>query len=323
MYLSFQNNSFWESLHLKNGLEDWDIGEELKLTITTEESLQGLPAPDETPRHLMLQWHADPLAHECLLPGTLPDAREPGIRPHLWTWVNPSLVCPIPGNPGMDPDRSKSLVASVPDATETSPMNTSWGYLDSDCSKEDVQSSSSEAGKLTEDEDAFPMDTPAPQEILEIQEPKKMLMPQTSEVLRPQSKKLKCRKQTNNKTEGRWPRPPLNYCLLITLALRNSGNGSLTVQQIYEFTRQHFPFFETAPQGWKNTIRHNLCLRSCFKKATGFVCGNRNRKSCLWRLTPEGCRKFQMETQALPEEDLALVRQSMSNPDLMRSLFGL
>lgn len=41
MYLSFQNKSFWESLHLQNGLEDWDMAEELKLTVTAEEFLQG------------------------------------------------------------------------------------------------------------------------------------------------------------------------------------------------------------------------------------------------------------------------------------------
>ncbi|KFU83745.1 Forkhead box protein N5, partial [Chaetura pelagica] len=111
-----------------------------------------------------------------------------------------------------------------------------------------------------------------------------------------------------------WPRPPLNYCLLITLALCNSTSGSLTVQQIYQFTRQHFPFFQTAPEGWKNTIRHNLCLRSCFKKTTGFVCGERNRKSRLWKLTAEGRRRFQKEALALPKEALDLVRQSMSKP---------
>lgn len=41
MYLSFQNKSFWENLHLKYGLEDWDMAEELKLTITDEEFLPG------------------------------------------------------------------------------------------------------------------------------------------------------------------------------------------------------------------------------------------------------------------------------------------
>ncbi|KFV56812.1 Forkhead box protein N5, partial [Tyto alba] len=111
-----------------------------------------------------------------------------------------------------------------------------------------------------------------------------------------------------------WPRPPLNYCILITLALCNSASGSLTVQQIYQFTRQHFPFFQTAPEGWKNTIRHNLCFSSCFEKTTGFVCREGNRKSCLWKLTPEGDRKFQEEVEALSEEGLDLVRRSMSKP---------
>lgn len=41
MYMSFQNKSFWDSLHLKNGLEDWDMAEELKLTVTTEGFPQG------------------------------------------------------------------------------------------------------------------------------------------------------------------------------------------------------------------------------------------------------------------------------------------
>ncbi|KFQ17072.1 Forkhead box protein N5, partial [Merops nubicus] len=111
-----------------------------------------------------------------------------------------------------------------------------------------------------------------------------------------------------------WPRPPLNYSILITFALCNSASGSLTVQQIYQFTWQHFPFFQTAPEGWKNTIPHNLCFSSCFEKTTGFTCGKGNRKSCLWKLTPEGHRRFQEEMQALPKEALDLVCQSMSEP---------
>ena len=34
-----------------------------------------------------------------------------------------------------------------------------------------------------------------------------------------------------------WPRPPVNYCLLIAMALGSSRTGSLNVQQIYSFTR--------------------------------------------------------------------------------------
>lgn len=63
-------------------------------------------------------------------------------------WVNPSLVCPIPGSPGVDPARSDSPVASFAGATETSSPNTSWDYSDRDGSEEDALLSSSEAGKV-------------------------------------------------------------------------------------------------------------------------------------------------------------------------------
>lgn len=40
-----------------------------------------------------------------------------------------------------------------------------------------------------------------------------------------------------NLKPGCWPRPPVNYCILIALALKSSHSGSLKVQQIYQFTR--------------------------------------------------------------------------------------
>lgn len=78
--------------------------------------------------------------------------------------------------------------------------------------------------------------------------------------------------------------------------------------------RHHFPFFRTAPEGWKNTVRHNLCFSSSFEKTTDFVCLEGNRKSRLWKLTTEGRRKFQEEAQALPEDMMGLVHQSMDKP---------
>ncbi|XP_025030962.1 forkhead box protein R1 isoform X2 [Python bivittatus] len=110
-------------------------------------------------------------------------------------------------------------------------------------------------------------------------------------VFRSRSRKLK-------RAQGGWPRPPLNYCILISLALSSSVDSSLTVQEIYKFT-------------------------SSFEKTTDFVCLEGNRKSRLWKLTTEGRRKFQEEAQALPEDMMGLVHQSMDKPELMRSLFGL
>nr|XP_006120989.1 forkhead box protein R1 [Pelodiscus sinensis] len=151
---------------------------------------------------------------------------------------------------------------------------------------------------------------------MKISKPKAAVTPQKPKMPRSQSKKLKYILQASTKIKGGWPRPPLNYCILITVALRNSAEGSMTVQQIYQFTRQHFPFFQTAPDGWKNTIRHNLCFSSSFEKTMHFVCNEGNRKSRLWKLTPEGCRKFQEEVQTLSEEALDLVSQSLSQPGI-------
>ncbi|KAG8569736.1 hypothetical protein GDO81_014529 [Engystomops pustulosus] len=120
-----------------------------------------------------------------------------------------------------------------------------------------------------------------------------------------------------------WPRPPINYCNLISLALRNSEEGSLNVQQIYSFVREHFPFFRAAPEGWKNTVRHNLCFSSSFEKSAGWVCADGHRRSCLWKLTRQGRRKFRTEMHSLSEELLRVLRKSMNKPALMELMFGM
>ncbi|XP_020008596.2 forkhead box protein R1 [Castor canadensis] len=126
--------------------------------------------------------------------------------------------------------------------------------------------------------------------------------------------------------EGRlWSRPPLNYFHLIALALRNSPPCGLNVQQIYSFTRQHFPFFRTAPEGWKNTVRHNLCFRDSFEKVPVSMQGEASTRprSCLWKLTEEGHRRFAEEARALASTRLESIQQCMSQPDVMPFLFDL
>uniref|UniRef100_A0A672H6D3 Forkhead box R1 n=1 Tax=Salarias fasciatus TaxID=181472 RepID=A0A672H6D3_SALFA len=122
---------------------------------------------------------------------------------------------------------------------------------------------------------------------------------------------------------GCWPRPPVNYCILITLALRSSPSGSLKVQQIYNFIREHFPFFQTAPDGWKNTIRHNLCFNSSFHKTCNQVCRDDKRKSCFWHLTLEGQRRLKDDLSTVTGESLRQLERSMSHPDMIQTLLAM
>lgn len=80
--------------------------------------------------------------------------------------------------------------------------------------------------------------------------------------------------------------------------------------------RQHFPFFRTAPEGWKNTIRHNLCFRHAFEKVPVSTQGGAGTgpRSCLWKLTEEGHRRFKEEARGLASTQLETIQQSMSQP---------
>ena len=52
------------------------------------------------------------------------------------------------------------------------------------------------------------------------------------------------------------------------MSLRKSKTGALPVSDIYSFMMENFPYFKTAPDGWKNSVRHNLSLNKCFEKAS-------------------------------------------------------
>ncbi|PVG00507.1 hypothetical protein CPB86DRAFT_782581 [Serendipita vermifera] len=63
---------------------------------------------------------------------------------------------------------------------------------------------------------------------------------------------------------GTKPRYP--YSTLIRYAIKGSPNERLLLEDIYYALEARFPYFRTAPSGWKNSVRHNLSLNPCFIK---------------------------------------------------------
>ncbi|RWS29193.1 forkhead box protein N3-like protein, partial [Leptotrombidium deliense] len=61
-------------------------------------------------------------------------------------------------------------------------------------------------------------------------------------------------------------KPPYSFSSLIFMAIESSANKALPVKDIYAWIVEHFPYYQTAPNGWKNTVRHNLSLNKCFRK---------------------------------------------------------
>ncbi|KAK3918574.1 Forkhead box protein N3 [Frankliniella fusca] len=61
-------------------------------------------------------------------------------------------------------------------------------------------------------------------------------------------------------------KPPYSFSCLIFMAIEDSPARALPVKQIYNWIQAHFPFYRNAPNGWKNSVRHNLSLNKCFCK---------------------------------------------------------
>ncbi|KAF0990885.1 hypothetical protein HZS_1311 [Henneguya salminicola] len=120
--------------------------------------------------------------------------------------------------------------------------------------------------------------------------------------------------QTTSNGDSRFGKPVFSYSCLIALALRHSELGSLPVNEIYKYMQDNFPYFKNAPDGWKNSVRHNLSLNKAFQKTVRNDTTSTQRKGCLWTLKPEKKRIIEKEIRKWFKKHPEAIRRSMSNP---------
>ncbi|XP_031232411.1 forkhead box protein R2 [Mastomys coucha] len=299
MDIKVKNRDFWFSLHGQvPGMLDWDMGNEFFLPCTTD---QCSFAEQSLAKYKI----------QLIKPPALPQKKKssfdndgPPTEPSLWMWVNPNIVCPI---------NSKSDSYPIPKLVVSAPHTGESDFLVTHTVVQSLPVFYTEHHQ----QQKLPVYSTAPDAR------EKGIKEQACTSSKKHSKKNTVCHAPHR--EESWPRPPLNYSHLVALALKSSPSCGLNVQQIYNFTRQHFPYFRTAPDGWKNTIRHNLCSLTCFEKVPIDHEDELEGKprSFLWKLTDEGNRFFQEDTRILAYARRESIKQSMRQPELIDLLFHL
>jgi hypothetical protein len=114
-----------------------------------------------------------------------------------------------------------------------------------------------------------------------------------------------------------FPKPPYSYACLIAMSLKNSKSGGLPVSGIYQFLCTHFPYFQSAPKGWKEQIRSYLKTKYFEKRKTpGFT----KRTGNWWMVNPAMKTKFDDEIRKWSQRNPAKVKKALLHPENLEKM---